>query len=141
MLTVVTGTPSALSRGRMMPPGEAHDGGLVAQFDRNGLLFDQLVAGGVGQAGLQRDIISGVEGEAGDAEPLADDMGGDAGLGIDGEVVLVVGLAGGIEVAGEDQAGFGLRLGGVDLQAAEGEGPFLFGWHWGEAGGDRGNAV
>jgi hypothetical protein len=48
-------------------------------------------------------------------------MGGDAHFRIDGDVIPVVRLARGIEIAGEDEAGFRLRLGGVDLDPPEDE--------------------
>ena len=68
-------------------------------------------------------------------------MAGDAGLGIDRIVVLIMGAARGIEAAGEDEAGFGLRFGGVDLKAAEGEVGGFGHLRGGLCASDRGQAV
>ena len=48
-------------------------------------------------------------------------MGGNRGLGLDAEIILIMRLARFIEAAGEDETGLGLRFGGVDLHPAEGE--------------------
>ena len=123
-------------------PGETHQRGLVAQFHRHGFLRRQLFAAGGREARLEGDVIGLVEGQARQAEAIVHHPRSDAGDGIERQVILVAGPATGIEGAGEDQTGFGLGLGNIHLQTAEGEVARLIpGFGRGRTARDSGKAV
>jgi hypothetical protein len=110
ILTVVTGTPSALSRGRMMPPENRH-----------GFRLGELLSGGVRKTRFQRDGVGLIEAQAADAKPVIDRAHDDAGFRVDSQVVLVMRLAGGIESVAETETSLGLGLGGIDIEPREDE--------------------
>ena len=117
---------------------EPHQRRLVAQFHRHDFFRDQGFAGGGGQPGFQGDIVGLVEGQARQAQPVVHHPAGNPHGGINGDVILIVGLATGIELAGKDQAGLGLGLGDVNLQPAKGKVAGLVVGRRGQVAGDGG---
>ncbi len=121
---------------------EADQRRLVAQLDGNGLGGGQLFVGRRGQALLERQIVGLVEIEA--RRCTAGCRSAWVAMRVSGsslQIVFVMRLAGLIELAGEHQTGFGLRLGGVDLEAMEGEFGRRGGLGGGRGAGGGGNAA
>ena len=121
MLTVVTGTPSALSRGRMMPPEKRTSAGLSRSSTGTVSASASFAPAADGRPAFSVTVVGLIEAQAAEAEALVDGADDDAGLGIDREIVFVMRLAADIEALGEGEAGFGLRLGRVDVEPREGE--------------------
>ncbi len=121
--------------------GKAHQSGLVAQAHGNGFVFGELVARRIGQALLQRDIICGIESKTGHAHARTHHAHNNLRFGIDGKIILVMRAPACIEIAGEGEAGFRLRLGRVGFQMAKCEFRRLRHFGWRRAMGERGHAA
>ena len=120
-LTVVMGTPSAVVAREHQAVAEAHERGLVAQFDGKGFGLGQFFAADGGQTRLQLELIGLSEGKALDAKTILRHAQREFRFRVEFQIVFVLRGAGGIELAREDETGFRRVARCLNLKAAESE--------------------